>query len=99
MEPQQEQALTLLQVAARTKSVKLGYSPNHSLEMAQIRIHCQIQSADSARQRKADSIFHKPSNREPLKSLKKHYHENELLRFKAATVIIDKVKELPEGLL
>ncbi len=102
MEPQQQQALTLLASGKsvdeisetldihRTTLWRWRKNPEFIARFNQLiqqGKEKQIQSFINLQQR-AFEVFE-----EALSS------ENELLRFKAATVIIDKVKELPEGLL
>ena len=102
MEPQQQQALTLLASGKsvdeisetldihRTTLWRWRKNPEFIARFNQLiqqGKEKQIQSFINLQQR-AFEVFE-----EVLSS------ENELLRFKAATVIIDKVKELPEGLL
>ena len=102
MEPQQQQALTLLASGKsvdeisetldihRTTLRRWRKNPEFIARFNQLiqqGKEKQIQSFINLQQR-AFEVFE-----EALSS------ENELLRFKAATVIIDKVKELPEGLL
>jgi hypothetical protein len=102
MEPQQQQALTLLASGLgvdeisetldihRTTLWRWRKNPEFIARFNQLiqqGKEKQIQSFINLQQR-AFEVFE-----EALSS------ENELLRFKAATVIIDKVKELPEGLL
>jgi len=102
MEPQQQQALTLLASGKsvdeisetldihRTTLWRWRKNPEFIARFNQLiqqGKEKQVQSFINLQQR-AFEVFE-----EALSS------ENELLRFKAATVIIDKVKELPEGLL
>ena len=102
MEPQQQQALTLLASGKsvdeisetldihRTTLWRWRKNPEFIARFNQLiqqGKEKQIQSFINLQQRAFEVL------EEALSS------ENEMLRFKAATVIIDKVKELPEGLL